>query len=91
MAHHPRELGRLVAHVREVGYATRARHVEPRNSNTIAVPILNSDGRVMASLGLTYFTSAFKSQEDACARYAPVLKSAASEISQDLARLNRAP
>lgn len=91
MAHHPKELMRLVEHVRKVGYATRAGHVEPKNSNTIAVPILNSDGRVMASLGLTYFSSAFKSQAEACERYAPVLKSAASEISQDLARLNQAP
>jgi len=91
MAHHPRELMRLVNHVREVGYATRARHVEPTNSNTIAVPILNADGRVMASLGLTYFSSAFKSQAEACDRYAPILKSAASEISQELGRLNHAP
>lgn len=91
LAHHPRELGRLVEQVRAAGYATRAPHVEPRNSNTIAVPILDGDNRVKASLGLTYFTSAFKSQEEACARYAPVLKAAAAEISQDLARLNRAP
>lgn len=91
MAHHPRELMQLINHVREVGYATRAQHVEPRNSDTIAVPILNSDGRVMASLGLTYFSSAFKSQAEACERYAPILKSAAFEVSQDLARLNRAP
>lgn len=91
LAHHPRELGRLVEQVRAAGYATRAPHVEPRNSNTIAVPILDGDSRVKASLGLTYFTSAFKSQEEACARYAPVLKAAAAEISQDLARLNRAP
>ncbi|WEX10940.1 helix-turn-helix domain-containing protein [Chelativorans sp. AA-79] len=91
LAHHSRELRRLVEHVRSVGYATRAPHVEPKNSNTIAVPIFGSDNKVKASLGLTYFTSAFKSQEEACARYAPVLKAAASEISQDLARLNRAP
>jgi len=31
----PRELMRLIEHVREVGYAMRAPHVEPRNSNTI--------------------------------------------------------
>jgi len=89
LAHHLRELGRLVAQIRKVGYANRSPYVEPKNSNTIAVPIINADGRVMASLGLTYFTSAFKSQDEACERYAPVLKSAASEISQDLARLAR--
>ncbi|UJQ94728.1 helix-turn-helix domain-containing protein [Mariluticola halotolerans] len=89
MAHHPRELMKLVDHVKEVGYATRARHVEPTNSNTIAVPIINGEGRVMASLGLTYFTSAFKSQAEACERYVPVLQLAASEITQDLARLSQ--
>lgn len=91
MANHPRQLMKLVNHVREVGYATRSGHVEPKNSNTIAVPIRNKEGRVMASLGLTYFTSAFKSQEEACERYASILKSAASEISQELGRLSHAP
>lgn len=90
MAHQQRELMQLIAHVREVGYATRAAHVEPKNSNTIAVPIFDGDNRVKASLGLTYFTTAFKSQEEACERYVPILKSAASEISQDLVRINLA-
>lgn len=91
LAHHPRELKRLVERVRSVGYATRAEHVEPKNSNTIAVPIFGSDNKVKASFGLTYFISAFQSVEEACARYAPVLKAAAREISQDLARLNQTP
>lgn len=91
MAHHPRELMRLVDHVRKVGYATRSRHVEPTNSDTIAVPIVNAEGRVMASLGMTYFSSAFKCQAEACERYVPVLKATAIEISQDLARLSHAP
>lgn len=90
MAHHPNELMRLVEQVRKSGYATRAAHVEPKNSNTIAVPIFGSDDRVKASLGLTYFSSAFKSREDACTFYAPVLKAASAEISKDLARLDLA-
>lgn len=90
IAHQPRELMELVSHVRKVGYATRAVHVEPRNSNTIAVPILDEDNRVKASLGLTYFISAFNSQKEACERYVPILKSAASEISQDLSRIKQA-
>lgn len=88
MAHHPRELMKLIDHVRKVGYATRSKHVEPTNSDTIAVPIVNTDGRVMASLGLTYFSSAFKCQAEACERYVPVLQSAANEISRDLARIS---
>lgn len=88
LAHHPEELKRLVARVRQNGYATRSPAVEPKNSNTIAVPLFNEDGRVLASLGLTYFTSAFGSEQEACDRYVPVLKLAAAEVTQDLARLN---
>ncbi len=91
LAHEPEKLEKLIAHVREVGYATRSPHVEPRNSNTIAVPIFNAEGEVAATLGLTYFTSAFRTRLEACERYAPVLKAAATEISQDLARLDKAP
>ena len=89
LARHPERLDRLVQVTRERGYALRSPQVEPRNSNTIAVPVFNDNGRVVASLGLTYFTSAFPSQNDACDRYAPVLKTASDEISKDLARLNK--
>lgn len=89
LAHHPQRLNKLVENVRRQGYAVRSPHVEPKNSNTIAVPILNEAGRVMASLGLTYFNSAFPSQGEACERYVPVLKSAAKEISQDLSRIDK--
>lgn len=77
---------KLVDKVRAQGYASRVRHVEPRNSNTIAVPIMNESQRVVASLGLTYFTSAFPEAE-ACERYVPVLQKASTEITQDLARI----
>ncbi|WP_117195611.1 IclR family transcriptional regulator domain-containing protein [Rhizobium terrae] len=87
LAHHPEKLKRLVDQVREAGYATRSSFVEPKNSNTIAVPIFNEEGRVLASLGLTYFTTAFKSEKEACERYVPALKSAAAEILLDLKRL----
>ncbi|APH71606.1 IclR family transcriptional regulator domain-containing protein [Aquibium oceanicum] len=89
LARHPEKLDRLIALTRERGYAIRSPQVEPRNSNTIAVPVFNDNGRVVASLGLTYFTSAFSSQTEACERYASVLKSASQEISKDLARLNK--
>lgn len=89
LARHPEKLQKLVAMTRERGYATRAANVEPRNSDTIAVPVFNDSGRVVASLGLTYFISAFASQAEACERYTPVLKTASKEISKDLARLNK--
>lgn len=90
-ARHPKKLDRLIRTTRERGYAVRSPEVEPRNSNTIAVPIYNENDRVVASLGLTYFISAFPSQSEACDRYAAVLKLASTEISKDLARLNRSP
>ena len=88
LSHHPEELGKLIGKVRAAGYATRSSMVEPRNSNTIAVPIIGNGGKVLASIGLTYFTSAFASEQEACTRYVPVLQSAASAIADDLARLS---
>jgi len=88
LSHHPEELSRIVEQVRKAGYATRSSLVEPRNSNTIAVPIISQEGRVLASLGLTYFKSAFGSEQEAWSRYAPILQSAATAISDDLHRLS---
>lgn len=88
LAQHKDKLNRLIQQVRRQGYASRAKYVEPRNSNTIAVPIMNEAGRVVASLGLTYFTAAL-SEAKACERYVPVLKSTSMEITQDLARIAR--
>ena len=84
----PQLLERILRKVRADGYAVRSPEVEPRNSNTIAVPIFDENGRARASLGLTYFKSAFGSESEACARYVPVLQSASTEITRDLARLN---
>jgi IclR family mhp operon transcriptional activator len=87
-SHHPAEIERLMAQIRETGYATRSSLVEPRNSNTIAVPIIGKADSVLATVGLTYFKSAFASDQQAIDRFAPVLKSAASAISEDLERLS---
>lgn len=89
LSHHPDQIKRTLAHIRKVGYATRSSMVEPRNSNTIAVPIISHEGRVLASLGLTYFKSAFASEIEACERFAPILQSAAAAISDDLGRLSK--
>lgn len=89
LSHHPDELNHLLTQVRKAGYATRASFVEPRNSNTIAVPIISQEGRVLASLGLTYFKSAFATEQEACERFVPILRSAAVAISDDLGRLSK--
>jgi len=89
LSHHRDQLMRLLDQIRKNGYATRSSAVEPRNSNTIAVPIVDGDRRVLASLGLTYFKAAFDSDKEARERYVPVLNSAAVAISEDLNRLSR--
>jgi IclR family mhp operon transcriptional activator len=88
LSHHPEKLKQILEQVRKAGYATRSLMVEPHNSNTIAVPIISHEGRVLATLGLTYFKSAFDSEQEACARYVPILRSAAAAISDDLDRLS---
>jgi Transcriptional regulator len=88
LSHHPAEADRLMTQIREAGYATRSSLVEPRNSNTIAVPIIAKSGNVLATIGLTYFKSAFSSDQQAIDRFSPLLKSAASAISEDLERLS---
>lgn len=88
LSHHPNEAERLMRQVRQDGFATRSSLVEPRNSNTIAVPIINKSGSVLATIGLTYFKSAFAADQQAIDRFAPVLKSAASAIAEDLERLS---
>jgi IclR family transcriptional regulator, mhp operon transcriptional activator len=47
----------VCAFVKEHGYAIRDPRVEPKSSNTIAMPIFHGD-RVLATVGLTYFRSA---------------------------------
>ncbi|MCJ8140052.1 helix-turn-helix domain-containing protein [Falsirhodobacter halotolerans] len=89
LAQSPEAVARLISVTREQGFAVRSPEAQPRNSNTIAVPIYNEHGRVVASLGLTYFISAFPSLRSACETYGPVLKDASREITKDLTRLNR--
>jgi IclR family mhp operon transcriptional activator len=61
LARDPEALRELIRHVRAGGYAIRDRAVEPRNSNTIAMPIFVG-GEVRASIGVTYFTAAMRSK-----------------------------
>ena len=54
-----RVVQQLVRSTRSRGFAERDPNVEPRNSGTIAVPIM-AHGLVLATLGLTYFRSAVR-------------------------------
>lgn len=73
---------RMLAEVRERGYALRDPRVRPESS-TIAVPIFE-DGRVVATIGLTWFSSALDVQQ-AVARFLAPLQQASADISRALA------
>ena len=85
LARDPEALHSLVASIRWRGYALRDRHVEPRSSDTLAVPIF-LDGAVRATIGVTFFRSAVRS-EAAIAQLAGLLKKASREITLGIERL----
>jgi IclR family mhp operon transcriptional activator len=75
----------LLATVRKQGFAERDQMVEPRSSGTIAVPII-VNGRVLATVGMTYFMSALD-RADIVQRYVPLLKGLAGNIAASVASL----
>lgn len=80
----PGWLDRRVSTARELGYAVRDARTEPRNSGTMAVPIMVGD-RVAATIGLTYFRRAV-SNEDA-EIYAAALKRTAVSVQEQIVSL----
>jgi IclR family mhp operon transcriptional activator len=87
LARDPKALHELIAHVRAAGYAIRDRGVEPRNSNTIAMPIM-SGGEARASIGVTYFTSAMRSRA-ALQQCIDALRATSAAISGEIERLQQ--
>ncbi|MGQ9371698.1 DNA-binding transcriptional regulator [Azospirillum sp. ST 5-10] len=85
-AHQPAALLRQLKAMRGQGYAERDPTVEPRSSCTLAVPVMDGD-RVLATLGLTYFTSAMK-RTQAVDLYVPHLRVAAENIARSISRLD---
>ncbi|HVE52075.1 MAG TPA: IclR family transcriptional regulator C-terminal domain-containing protein, partial [Ramlibacter sp.] len=73
---------RMLAEVRERGYAVRDPRVRPESS-TIGVPIFDGP-RVAATIGLTWFTSALNTEE-AVERFLPPLRETSAAISRALA------
>jgi IclR family mhp operon transcriptional activator len=82
----PENLGRavqqLVRSTRNRGFAERDPNVEPRNSGTIAVPIM-ANGVVLATLGLTYFRSAVR-RATLLDTLVPALQEARAQIEQSI-------
>jgi IclR family mhp operon transcriptional activator len=77
------DLMRTLARVREQGYALRDPRIRPETM-TIAVPIFEGK-RVVASMGLTWFSKVIKPQE-AVDRFLPLLLDATGQIGAQLAR-----
>lgn len=73
-----------VERAREQGYAERDPGTEPRNSGTIAVPIMKGE-RVAATIGLTFFRRAVSPEDTA--RYVAALRGTATGIERQIASL----
>ncbi len=76
-----------VQRAQALGYATRDPWQEPRNSGTIAVPIMAGD-QVMATIGLTYFKRAVSDQD--LEGYGATLKQTARAIAAQIVSLETA-
>lgn len=72
---------RRIATIRKQGFAERDPTMQPVSSNTIAVPILARD-RVLGTVGMTYFRSAY-SRNEAIRYFVGDLKSVATVISRN--------
>lgn len=75
----------VVAAVRRQGYADRDPQVEPRNSNTIAMPV-REKGRVVATLGVGFYRSAV-TERMLRDEILPELRAAVRTTERQLARL----
>ena len=86
VARDPSFVRAMLGEVRTRGYALREPGVRPV-SQTIAVPIFEK-GRVVAAIGMTWFSSVFPA-ETVVERFLPQLQSAAKEVGIRLTALER--
>jgi IclR family mhp operon transcriptional activator len=77
----------LLAAIRKQGFAERDPMVEPHSSSTIAAPVM-VNGRVLATVGMTYFTSALD-RADVVQRYVPLVKGLADNIAASVSSLQK--
>ncbi|WP_426959396.1 DNA-binding transcriptional regulator [Muricoccus radiodurans] len=83
-----RVVERVVATARRQGFTERDPKVEPRTSNTLAVPIMVG-GAVAGTIGLSFFRSAV-SHAMAMGELVPALQQASREIANSMERLQSA-
>lgn len=77
----------MLAMIRRAGFAERSANVEPKSACTIAVPVMLKR-KVLATVGVTYFTSVMPKTE-AIARYVPPLKEMAKNIQSSVQMIQR--
>lgn len=77
----------LLAMIRRTGFADRSVHVEPKSSSTLAVPVMLGR-KVLATVGVTFFTSAVPKAE-AIARLVPPLQEMAKNIQTSVVLLKQ--
>ena len=77
----------LLAMIRRAGFADRSATVEPKSSSTLAVPVMLGR-KVVATVGVTFFTSAIPKAE-AIVRYVPPLKEMAKNIQASVIMLRQ--
>ncbi len=77
----------MIANTVRQGYALRDPKVEPRSSNTVAVPIMLGEA-VAGTIGLSFFRSAV-SHATLVGELVPALKQASREITASMERLRR--
>jgi IclR family mhp operon transcriptional activator len=77
----------MLAMIRRAGFADRSATVEPKSSSTIAVPVMLGR-KVLATVGVTFFTSAIPKAE-AITRYLPPLKEMARNIQTSVVLLKQ--
>ena len=89
LVHDPEAMTAMIERGRASGYAMRDPVLDVR-STTLAVP-LHQNGRVIASLGITWIAAAM-SRDDGIRRFAPQLKELSRAIAEELSsRQEEAP
>jgi IclR family mhp operon transcriptional activator len=77
-ARNPDDVHEIISRVQRNGFAERSPAVEPKSSNTLSVPIMR-EGNVLATIGVSYFTSSMP-RAKAVSSYVPPLMELAKSI-----------
>ncbi len=76
----------MLGRIRKAGFSLRDAMIEPRSSNTIAMPVMSGE-KVLATVGVTYFKSAY-SIEQAVAKFQGPLQDLSQRIASGCRQLH---